>query len=88
MGDLVEYLQPQMDEMLPAKELGIQFYWSVQLRYSTPLMRTVDYDDEYNLVRCHDDDIDDDEEEYETPIYLHSGKLQIKNRQKLSGKMV
>ena len=29
MDDLVEYLQPQMDEMLWAKDRGIQFYWSV-----------------------------------------------------------
>ena len=63
MDDLVEYLQQQMDEMLRAKGRGIQFYWSVQVKYSTPLMKTVDYDDEENWFRCHDDD-DDDEEEY------------------------
>ena len=46
--DLVEYLQPQMDKMLQSKGRGLQFWWSVQVRYSTPLMKTVDYDDEEN----------------------------------------
>ena len=49
-------------------------------------MKTVDYDDEENLFRCHDDD-DADDEEYETPIYLHSGELQINNREQLAAKM-
>ena len=48
-------------------------------------MKTVDYDDEENWFRCHDDD--DDDEEYETPLYLHSGKLQINNREQVAAKM-
>ena len=36
MDELVEYLQPQMDKMLLAKGRGIQFNWSVQVKYSTP----------------------------------------------------
>ena len=56
------------------------------MKYSTPLMKTVDYDDNENWFRCHDDDDDDDEED-EPPIYLHSGKLQIKNREQLPAKM-
>ena len=86
MDDLVEYLQPQMDEMLRAKDLGIQFNWSPHVKYSTPLMKIVDYDKEENLFRCHDDD-DEKKEEYDTPVYLHSGKLQIKNREQLAAKM-
>ena len=82
MDELLEYLQPQMDQMLRAKDRGIQFCWSVQVKYSTPLM-TVDYDEEVNWFRCHDED----DEEYETPVYLHSGKLQIKNREQLAAKI-
>ena len=88
MDDLVEYLQRQMDEMLRTKERGIQFSWSVQVRSSTPFMKTVDYDNEENWFRCHDDDDDDaDDEQYETPEYLHSGKLQIKNRLQLAARI-
>ena len=36
MDDLVEYLQQQMDKMLQSMGRGIQFLWSVQVRYSTP----------------------------------------------------
>ena len=32
MDDLVEYQQPQMDEMLRANGRGIQFNWSVQVK--------------------------------------------------------
>ena len=85
LDDLVEYLHPQMDMMLQSKGRGIQFWWSVQVRYSTPLMKIVDYDDEENWFRCHDDDDDDDDDE--TPVYLHSGKLQIQNREQLADKM-
>ena len=48
-------------------------------------MKIVDDDYEENWFRCHDDD--DDDEDDETPVYLHSGKLQIQNRDQLSGKM-
>ena len=86
LEDLVEYLHPQMNKMLQSKGRGIQFWWSVQVKYSTPFMKTVDYDDEENWFRCHDDDDDDDEDEV-TPVYLHSGKLQIQNRDQLSDKI-
>ena len=33
---MVEYLQPQMDEMLRAKDRGIQFYRSVQVKSAPP----------------------------------------------------
>ena len=86
IDDLVEYLQPQMDEMLRAKDLGIQFNWSAHVKYSTPLMKTVDYDNDENWFRCHEDD-DEQEEEYEPPVYLYSGNLQIKNREQLAAKL-
>ena len=50
-----------MVEMLQRNGPGIQFNWSVQVKYSTPIMKTLDYDDEENWFRCHDDDDDDDE---------------------------
>ena len=84
LDDLMEYLRPERDKMLRAKGRGIQCNWSVQVKYSTPLMETVEYDEEENWFRCHDDDLD---EEYETPVYIHSGKLQIKNREQLAAKM-
>ena len=86
LDDLVEYLHPQMDKMLESKGRGIQFWWSVQVKYSTPFMKAVDYDDEENWFRCHDEDDDDDEDEV-TPVYLHTGKLQIQNRDQLSDKL-
>ena len=86
LDDLVEYLHPQMDKILHSKGRGIQFWCSVQLKYSTPLMKIVDYDDEENWFRCQDD-YDDDDDEDATPVYLHSGKLRIQNREQLEGKM-
>ena len=87
LDDLVEYLHPQMDEMLLAKVPGIQFWWSVQVKYSKPLMKTVDNDEEENWFRCQGEDDDDDDEDHATPVYLHSGKLQIQNREQLVDKM-
>ena len=88
LDELIEYLNPQMDEMLRATGRGIQFWWSVQVKYSKPLITTVDNDEEENWFRCHDDDDDDDEDEDDaTPVYLHSGKLQIKNREQLADRM-
>ena len=75
-----------MDTMLQSMCRGIQFWGSVQVKYSTPLMKTVDYDDEDKWIRCHDDADDDDEDE-ETPVFLHYGKLQIQNRDQLSVKI-
>ena len=33
------------------------------MKYSTPLVKTVDYDDEENWFPCHDDDDDDDDDD-------------------------
>ena len=68
LDDLMEYLYPQMDEMLRAKGRGIIFWWSVQVKYNRPLVRDVDYDDEENWFLCHDDDDDDDEEDDEDDV--------------------
>ena len=80
LDELVEYLQPQMDKMLHAKGRGILFFWRVQVKYSKPRMRRVDYDDEDNWIRCHDEDDYDEDEDDSRPVYLHSAKLQILNR--------
>ena len=83
LDDLVEYLHPQMDKMLPANGSGIQLCWSVQVKYSTTLMKTVDYEDDENWFGCgHDQDNDD-----EKPVYLPSGKLPIPNREQLAAKI-
>ena len=58
------------------------------MKYCTPLMKTVEYDDEENWFMCEHDEDDDNEDEYdETPVYLHSGKLSIPNRERLAEKM-
>ena len=56
LDDLMEYLYPQMEEMIRGKGRGIIFWWSVQVKYSRSLMKTVDYDDEENWFRCQDDE--------------------------------
>ena len=52
-------------------------------------MRDVDYDDDENLIPCHDDEDDDDDEDEEDdrPVYLHSGRIQIPSREQLAAKM-
>ena len=57
------------------------------MKFSTPLMMPVDYDQEENWFRFNYDDDYDDVEDEETPLYLHSGKLQIQNRDQLADKM-
>ena len=86
MDDLLEYLDTQMDRMLQSTGRRIQLWWSVQVKDSTPLMKTVDYDEEEKWFRCPDDDDDHDDDD-ETPVYLHSGKLQILNRNQLAARM-
>ena len=81
----MDSLHPQMEEMFLAKGVRIQFRWSVQVKYTTPLLKTVDNDEVENWFRCHDDDDDDDDDE--RPVYLHSGKLQIQNRDRVSDRI-
>ena len=45
----------------------------------------VDQDDEENWFRSHEDQ-DDDVDDEETPVYLHSGLLPILNRDHLATK--
>ena len=59
LNDLMEYLYPQMDEMLPANGRGIIFWWSVQVKYNRALVRDADYDEVENLFPCHDDEDDE-----------------------------
>ena len=89
LDDLVEYLHPQMHKMLQSKGRGIIFWWSVQVKYSPQLMMTVDYDDEDNLFPSHDDEDhdDDDDDEDVSPVYLHSGRTQIPNREQMGARM-
>ena len=54
----------------------------MQVNYYRPLGRDVDEDDEHWFDLHHDEDDDDDG----SPVYLHSGKLQIPNRDQLAAK--
>ena len=76
-----------MDEMLRNKGRGIQFWWSVQVKYSTTLMNTVENDDEKKWFGSGHDEDDDEDDDNETPLHLHSGKLRIPNRDQLPQKM-
>ena len=56
------------------------------MKYSTPLMKTVDYVEEENWVACgHEQGEEDDADD--TPVYLHWGKRQIPNGDHLAEKM-
>ena len=68
LDELVEYLQPQMDEILRGNGRGFQLCWSVQVKSSTPLMNTVDYDADENWFRCGHDEYDDPDEDAETTV--------------------
>ena len=77
LDEMMEYLQPQKDKMIQANGRGILIGEVDKVRSCTQLMKTVDYDDEDNWFSWHDDaDHDDDE----IQVNLHSGKLQIQNR--------
>ena len=76
-----------MDEMLHAKGRDIIFGWSVQVKHIIPLTKTVVFENEDNwFVYGHEEDDEDDEGE-DRPVYLHSGKLQIPNRDHLTAWM-
>ena len=51
---------------------------------TTPLAKDVDEDDEEHWFDLQHDEDDDDEV---SPVYLHTGKLQIPNRDYLAAKM-
>ena len=48
--DGMEYLGTEMDKILRAKGRGTQFCWSVQVKTSTTLLKTIDYDEEESCV--------------------------------------
>ena len=84
LDDLTEYLRPEMENMLEGKDGNILFWWSVRVNYNGPWVRDVDEDDEEDWFGLHDDE---DDEHHAMSVYLHSGKLQIRNRGHLAGKM-
>ena len=74
----MEYQHPQIARMLRANGRGIQFYWSMQVKYSTALMKPIHYDDEESRFGCGEEE-DDNEDDQDNPVYMHSGKVQIPN---------
>ena len=50
------------------------------MKYSAPLMKTDDWDDEENWIGCVHDEEGDDDDDDDTPVYLLSGKQMIMNR--------
>ena len=83
LDDLTEYLSPQMEKMLDGKDGGILFWWSVRVNYNRPWARDVDEDDEEDCFGLHDDE----DEDHAMTVYLHSGKLQVRNRGQLVGRL-
>ena len=83
LDDLAEYLRPEMEQMLDGKDGGILFGLSVRVNYNGPWARDVDEDEE----DCFDLHDDEDDEDHAMSLYLHSGKLQVRNRGQLAGKM-
>ena len=69
--------------MLEGKDANILFWWSVRVNYDDP-RGDVDDDDEEDCFGLHDDE---DDEQDATSVYLHSGKLQVRNRGQLVGKI-
>ena len=84
LDDLTDYLRPEMEKMLDGKDGGLQFWWSLRVNYNGPWARDVDEDDEEDWLGLHDDE---DDEQDAMSVYLHSGKLQVRNRGQLAGKM-
>ena len=83
LDDLAEYLRPEMEMMLEGKDGNILFWWSVRVNYDDP-RGDVDEDDEEDCFGLNDDE---DDEHQGMSVYLHSGKLQVRNRGQLAGKM-
>ena len=60
------------------------YFGGVRVNYKGPWARDVDEDDEEDWFALHDDE--DDEHDAKS-VYLHSGKLQVRNRGQLAWKM-
>ena len=86
LGDLMEYLHPQLDKFLKVEGPGIFFWWSVQVNYNPPLVKDVDEDEEEHWDDEHDDE-DDDDDDMENPVYLHTGKIYIPTKLHLAEKL-
>ena len=50
-------------------------------------MTPVDYDDENGCGSGNAEDFEDDEEEEDRPVFLHSGKFEIPNRDHLAARI-
>ena len=68
LGDLIEYLHPQMDKFLKEKGPGILFSPRVLVKYNRPLEKDVKEDDEHRWFdeNYNQDKADDD---MENPVY-------------------
>ena len=84
LDDLAEYLRPEMEKILEWKNGNILFWWSVRVNSNGPWARDVDEDDEEDWFGHHDDE---DDEHHALSVYLHSDKLQVRNRGQLTVKM-
>ena len=85
LEDLADYLRREMEKMLEGKDANILFWWSVRVNYNRPWARDDDdEDDEEDCFGLHDDE---DDEHHGTSVYIHSGKLQVRNRGQLAVKM-
>ena len=86
LGDLLDYLHPQMDKFLKVEGPGIYFWWSVRVNYNQTLVKEEEDEDEANWFHQHDDDEEEDDE-MDNPIYLHTWKLYIPNKLHLAEKL-
>ena len=84
LDDLADYLRPEMEKMLEGKDANILFWWSLRVNYYDPWTRDDDEDDEEDCFGLNDNE---DDEHQGMSVYLHSGKLQVRNRAQLTGKM-
>ena len=83
LDDLADFLRPEMEKMLEVKDAYILFWRSVRVNFYDPRARDVDEDEE----DCFGLNDDEDDEHHGTSVYLHSGKLQVRNRGQLAAKM-
>ena len=86
LGDLMEYLHPQMDMFLNGKGQGIHFCWSVQVMENPRLMKVVEDDHEEHWSAILDDE-DDDDDEMDNPVVLHTGNLQVPDQHHMAENM-
>ena len=83
MDGLADYLRPEMEKMLEGKDANILFWWSVRVNYYDPRAS----DDEDDEEDCFGLNHDENDEHQGASVYLNSGKLQVRDRGQLVGKM-